>query len=125
MNIYDATKQSISLSYAMLGSLLDESGSAYIRCRATAGESSQYSDAVCVTVAFNALADAESVTVRNGNSPARKAPVRTPKNNPEYVYISINYLDAVSGQPIYTGFAAQIQYGTSYSNTVISPTYLG
>ena len=125
VNIYDATKQSISLSYAMLGSLLDESGSAYIRCRATAGESSQYSDAVCVTVAFNALADAESVTVRNGSSPARKAPVRTPKNNPEYVYISINYLDAVSGQPIYTGFAAQIQYGTSYSNTVISPTYLG
>ena len=106
VNIYDATKQSISLSYAMLGSLLDESGSAYIRCRATAGESSQYSDAVCVTVAFNALADAESVTVRKGNSPARKAPVRTPKNNPEYVYISINYLDAVSGQPIYTGFAA-------------------
>lgn len=125
VNIYDATKQSVSLSYAMLGSLLDESGSAYIRCRATAGESSQYSDAVCVTVAFNALADAESVTVRNGSSPARKAPVRAPKNNPEYVYIYINYLDAVSGQPIYTGFAAQIQYGTSYSNTVISPTYLG
>ena len=52
VNIYDATKQSMSLSYAMLGSLLDESGSAYIRCRATAGESSQYSDAVCVTVAL-------------------------------------------------------------------------
>lgn len=125
VNIYDATKQSMSLSYAMLGSLLDESGSAYIRCRATAGESSQYSDAVCVTVAFNALADAESVTVRNGSSSVRKAPARAPKSNPEYVDIYINYLDAVSGQPIYTGFAAQIQYGTSYSNTVISPTYLG
>ena len=47
VNIYDATKQSMSLSYAMLGSLLDESGSAYIRCRATAGDSSQYSGAVC------------------------------------------------------------------------------
>ena len=54
-----------------------------------------------------------------------KAPGRAPKSNPEYVDIYINYLDAVSGQPIYTGFAAQIQYGTSYSNTVISPTYLG
>lgn len=125
VNIYDATKQSMSLSYAMLGSLLDESGSAYIRCRATAGESSQYSDAVCVTVAFNALADAESVTVRNGSSSVRKAPACAPKSNPEYVDIYINYLDAVSGQPIYTGFAAQIQYGTSYSNAVISPTYLG
>ena len=47
VNIYDATKQSMSLSCAMLGSLLDESGSAYIRCRATAGDSSRYSGAVC------------------------------------------------------------------------------
>lgn len=60
VNIYDATNQSMSLSYAMFGSLLDESGSAYVRCRATAGENSLYSEAVCVTVAFNALADAES-----------------------------------------------------------------
>ncbi len=125
VNIYDATKQSMSLSCAMLGSLLDGSGSAYIRCRATAGESSQYSDAVCITVAFNALADAEPAAVQSGNSSARKAPARTPRSNPEYVDIVINYLDAVSGQPIYTGFTAQIQYGTSYHNTVISPTYLG
>ena len=125
VNIYDATKQSMSLSCAMLGSLLDESGSAYIRCRATAGDSSRYSGAVCVTVAFNAPAAAEHITVQSGNSSARKAPARTPRSNPEYVDISINYLDAVSGQPIYTGFTAQIQYGTSYHNTVISPTYLG
>ena len=125
VNIYDATKQSMSLSCAMLGSLLDESGSAYIRCRATAGDSSRYSGAVCVTVAFNALADAEPAAVRSGNFSARKAPARTPRSNPEYVDIVINYLDAVSGQPIYTGFTAQIQYGTSYHNTVISPTYLG
>lgn len=125
VNIYDATNQSMSLSYAMLGSLLDESGSAHIRCRATAGENSRYSEAVCVTVAFNALADAEPVAVLNGKSPVRKAFARAPKSNPEYVDISINYLDAVSGQPIYTGFTAQIEYGTSYYNTVISPTYLG
>ena len=125
VNIYDATKQSMSLSYAMLGSLLDESGSAYIRCRATAGESSRYSDAVCVTVAFNVFEGAESAAVHGGNSTVRKAPARAPKSNPEYVDIVINYLDAVSGQPIYTGFTAQIQYGTTYSNPVISPTYLG
>ena len=125
VNIYDATKQSMSLSYAMLGSLLDESGSAYIRCMATSDENNRYSEAVCVTVAFNALADAEPAAVCSGNSSVRKAPARAPKSNPEYVDIVINYLDAVSGQPIYTGFTAQIQYGTSYSNTVISPTYLG
>ena len=125
VNIYDATKQSMSLSYAMLGSLLDESGSAYIRCMATSDENNRYSEAVCVTVAFNALADAEPAAVCSGNSSVRKAPARAQKSNPEYVDIVINYLDAVSGQPIYTGFTAQIQYGTSYHNTVISPTYLG
>lgn len=125
VNIYDATRQSMSLSYAMLGSLLDESGSAYIRCRATSDENSRYSEAVCVTVAFNALADAEPAAVCSGNSSVRKAPARAPKSDPEYVDISINYLDAVSGQPIYTGFTAQIQYGTPYQHTVISPTYLG
>ena len=63
--------------------------------------------------------------MRSANSSARRAPARTPRSNPEYVDIVINYLDAVSGQPIYTGFTAQIQYGISYHNTVISPTYLG
>ena len=78
-----------------------------------------------MTVAFNALADAEPAAVCSGNSSVRKAPARAPKSDPEYVDISLNYLDAVSGQPIYTGFTAQIQYGTPYQHTVISPTYLG
>ncbi len=70
------------------------------------------------------LTDAEPVAVLNGKSPCeRLSPVR--RRATEYVDISINYLDAVSGQPIYTGFTAQIEYGTSYYNTVISPTYLG
>ncbi len=125
VNIYDATTQSVTLSYAMLGSLLDESGSAYVRCRAAAGDSFCYSDAVCVTVAYIVSADSEHGASQTESSPARKAFARAPKSNPEYVDISINYLDAVSGQPIYTGFTAQIQYGTSYSNSVISPTYLG
>ena len=125
LNIYDATKQSVSLSYPMLSSLLDEAGSAYIRCRVTADNGDFYSDNVCVTVAYIVSDDAEYGVMQTGKPPVRKAAARAPKSNPEYVDIFVNYLDAVSGQPIYTGFTAQIEYGTSYSNTVISPTYLG
>lgn len=126
VNIYGASSRSLSLSYAMLGSLLDESGSAYIRCRASAGGESRVSAPVCVTVAYNTLTGPVAVAEKTSSkSVLRKSLARTLKSTPEYVDISVNYLDAVTGQPIYTGFTAQIQYGTSYSNTVISPTYLG
>lgn len=125
VDIYDATDQNLSLSYAMLASLLDESGSAYIRCRVTAGGSSCCSDAVCITVSYAVPMSISPDTVYPAKPSVRRAPARSPEEDPEYLDIVINYLDAVSGQPIYTGFTAQIQYGTSYSNTVISPTYLG
>ena len=44
---------------------------------------------------------------------------------PEYILITINYLDAVSGLPIYTSYTAQIKSGTAYESKIISPTYLG
>lgn len=126
VNIYGASSRSLSLSYAMLGSLLDESGSAYIRCRASAGGESRVSAPVCVTVAYNTLTGPVAAAEKTSSKSAvRKSLARTLKSTPEYVDISVNYLDAVTGQPIYTGFTAQIQYGTTYSNTVISPTYLG
>lgn len=127
VNIYDGTDRTLSLSYALLSSLLDESGSAYVRCVCTAGGNSVFSAPVCVTVSFSApTAPAGEEVVRGARyAAAPRAPVRTPRSDPEYVDISINYLDAISGQPIYTGFTAQIQYGTAYTNTVISPTYLG
>ena len=131
VNIYGASAQSLSLSYAMLGSLLDESGSGYVRCRATVGDNSCLSDPVCVTVSYNVLNSTVSTAEKTSEKTSAKTSVRKVRARlaaaatPEYVEISINYLDAVTGQPIYTGFTAQIQYGTPYSNSVISPTYLG
>ena len=52
ISIYDGTAETLSVSYAMLEALLDNSGSTYIRCRATLGGDECVSDPVCVTVEY-------------------------------------------------------------------------
>lgn len=130
VNIYDATAATLTLTYAMVSPAL-EGGSAAVRC-AVGGES--VSDAVRVTVSYDVEADSADLnrqkeTLAQGMS-AAAAPRRTQRRAsrsgaPEYINITVNYLDAVTSLPIYTGFSATINGGKPYSQTVLSPTYLG
>ena len=130
VNIYDATAASLTLTYAMVSPAL-EGGSAAVRC-AAGGES--VSDAVRVTVSYDVEADAADLNrqkeaLAQGMS-AAAAPRRTQRRSlrsgaPEYINITVNYLDAVTSLPIYTGFSATIDGGKPYSQKVLSPTYLG
>lgn len=123
VNILDATAKELTLSYAVVESLLDNSGSVCLRASVQNGEYTGYSAPVAVTVHYNVPEDETALL-----SPAPQAiELRdaADESNSEYVHISINYLDSVTGRAIYTGFSAQIQKGTSYTNSVISPTYLG
>lgn len=130
VNIYDATAATLTLTYAMVSPAL-EGGSAAVRC-AVGGES--VSDAVRVTVSYDVEADAADLNrqkeaLAQGMS-AAAAPRRTPRRvsrsgAPEYINITVNYLDAVTSLPIYTGFSATIKSGEPYSQKVLSPTYLG
>lgn len=130
VNIYDATAATLTLTYAMVSPAL-EGGSAAVRC-AAGGES--VSDAVKVTVSYDVEADSADLNrqrdeLTQGMS-AAAAPRRTPRrvsrsSAPEYINVTVNYLDAVTGLPIYTGFSATIKSGEPYSQTVLSPTYLG
>lgn len=130
VNIYDATAATLTLTYAMVSPAL-EGGSAAVRC-AVGGES--VSDAVRVTVSYDVEADAAALNrqrdeLTQGMS-AAAAPRRTQRRSlrssaPEYINITVNYLDAVTSLPIYTGFSATIKGGELYSQTVLSPTYLG
>lgn len=131
VNIYDATAASLTLTYAMVSPAL-EKGSAAVRC-AVGGES--VSDPVKVTVSYDVEADAAALNrqrdeLTQETSAAAAAPRRTPRrasrsSAPEYINITVNYLDAVTGLPIYTGFSATIKSGEPYSQKVLSPTYLG
>ena len=130
VNIYDATAATLTLTYAMVSPAL-EGGSAAVRC-AVGGES--VSDAVRVTVSYDVEADAADLNrqrdeLTQGMS-AAAAPRRTQRrasrsSAPEYINITVNYLDAVTSLPIYTGFSATINGGKPYSQKVLSPTYLG
>ncbi len=130
VNIYDATAATLTLTYAMVSPAL-EGGSAAVRC-AVGGES--VSDAVRVTVSYDVEADSADLNrqrdeLTQGMS-AAAAPRRTPRrvsrsSAPEYINVTVNYLDAVTKLPIYTGFSATIKSGETYSQKVLSPTYLG
>ena len=131
VSIYDATAATLTLTYAMVSPAL-EKGSAMVRC-AVGGESA--SDPVKVTVAYDVEADAAALNrqrdeLTQETSAAAAAPRRTPRrasrsSAPEYINVTVNYLDAVTRLPIYTGFSATIKGGEAYSQTVLSPTYLG
>lgn len=131
VNIYDATAATLTLTYAMVSPAL-EKGSAMVRC-AVGGESA--SDPVKVTVSYDVEADAAALNrqrdeLTQETSAAAAAPRRTPRrvsrsSAPEYINVTVNYLDAVTRLPIYTGFSATIKGGEPYSQTVLSPTYLG
>lgn len=130
VNIYDATAATLTLTYAMVSPAL-EGGSAAVRCT-VGGES--VSDAVRVTVSYDVEADSADLNrqkeaLAQGMS-AAAAPRRTQRrasrsSAPEYINITVNYLDAVTSLPIYTGFSATIDGGKPYSQKVLSPTYLG
>lgn len=130
VSIYDATAASLTLTYAMVSPAL-EKGSAMVRC-AVGGES--VSDPVKVTVSYDVEADAAALNRQRDEltqeTSAAAAPRRTPRrvsrsSAPEYINVTVNYLDAVTGLPIYTGFSATIKTGEPYSQKVLSPTYLG
>lgn len=130
VNIYDATAATLTLTYAMVSPAL-EKGSAMVRC-AVGGESA--SDPVKVTVSYDVEADSADLNRQKEalaqETSAAAAPRRTPRrasrsSAPEYINVTVNYLDAVTGLPIYTGFSATIKSGEPYSQKVLSPTYLG
>lgn len=130
VSIYDATAASLTLTYAMVSPAL-EKGSAMVRC-AVGGESA--SDPVKVTVSYDVEADAAALNRQRDEltqeTSAAAAPRRTQRrasrsSAPEYINVTVNYLDAVTGLPIYTGFSATIKTGEPYSQKVLSPTYLG
>lgn len=130
VNIYDATAATLTLTYAMVSPAL-EKGSAAVRC-AVGGESA--SDPVKVTVSYDVEADSAALNRQRDEltqeTSAAAAPRRTPRrasrsSAPEYINVTVNYLDAVTRLPIYTGFSATIKSGEPYSQKVLSPTYLG
>lgn len=127
VDIQGQNEQSIDLSYPMLSSALDKSGSGYVRCAVTIGEETHYSEPLCVTVSFTPKA------VFEPSAPKKSAPKpnntlgadNSARANSEYVYITVNYIDAVSGNQLFGSHTSKIEIGTVFNEIVHSPTFLG
>ena len=108
INIFDGTSKSFTLSYLTVENLLDESGSVYLRACAANNDLCGYSEPTAVTVYYNVPEDESSLL-----TPAPQTTLQNDEsevsNDPEYVDISINYLDSSAGLAIYSGYSAQIQ----------------
>ena len=117
------------VTYALVGSMLYSDGSAQLRCRVTAGDTTLYTDPVTVTVSFSP----------NVNEPQPQYPEPEPAvattwnlraaNTDEFTThsIVINYLfenNALAFEP----YGATVAHGSDFStmeDPIISPTVVG
>ncbi len=126
VNIYDAKNESLNLSYALMSSLLDNSGSAYIRAVLTVNSQTYYSEPVCATVAFNTDFETKADTLQPTQRKASKGNMRAMSaTESDLATITINYLDYESKKEIYSPYTAIIEKGTAFQRNVISPIFIG
>lgn len=137
VDIYDRTQSECEISYALVKNMLDEANSAYIRCAATSAGETIYSNEICVTVTPEQESDPQATSFAQTryveNSKATDSPMMfaMARNTvTDYVTITIKYLDVASlGETdetaIYSPYTATIVRGTSFKQSVVSPTFLG
>lgn len=117
VNISGQTKNFLTLSYAMVGSLLDRSGTTYVRCVADGKISTE----VKVTLSYSVREPAASA-----NEPVRKAQVLkrvNPRDLKSYT-ITINYIYE-DGNIAMDPYIASIGEGESFEATVTNPPVVG
>ena len=134
VNIKGYTKDFCIVSYALIGSLLDTNGSAYLRCKATDGANEYLSNTLTVNVSYNApitYEKAEEISQASAPAMARYS-LRTANNNVSLAAdeelqsctIVINYTyedNSLAFEP----FVATIEYGGAFNYTAVSPTVVG
>lgn len=135
VNIKGYTKDFCIVSYALIGSLLDTNGNAYLRCKATDGVNDYLSNTLTVNVSYNApitYEKAEEISETSAPAMARYS-LRTANNNVSLAAtddelqsctIVINYTyedNSLAFEP----FVATIEYGGAFNYTAVSPTVVG
>lgn len=135
VNIKGYTKDFCIVSYALIGSLLDTNGCAYLRCKATDGVNDYLSNTLTVNVSYNAPITYEKAEEISGTSVPAMArySLRTANSNVSLAAtddelqsctIVINYTyedNSLAFEP----FVATIEYGGAFNYTAVSPTVVG
>ncbi len=137
VNISGQTAASINLGYATVGSLLDESGNAYVRCRASDDDGDKFSEPVKVSVAYvvreisGSNTEAANVGIMElaleNALPSGAADYTGAPNPGEFktYSITVEYLYAGSNKQAYNPYVAQIAAGESFSVHLSHPEIVG
>lgn len=137
VDIYDKTEVDCEISYALVKNMLDDANSTYIRCAATIDGKTEYSNEVCVTVNPEKESYAQVADFAQARYAQSCAALGTPAmlaaeqdTTSDYVTVTVKYLDIASlggteEAAIYSPYTAIIVRGTSFKQSVVSPTFLG
>ena len=125
VNITGANSDSLWVTYALVGSMLQENGKAFLRCCVKEGEEMICSEPVSVTVSFHAeVTPEEPETVEMGEAPMLFS-MRTGTEETFTTHsIIINYLfdnNALAFEP----YGATVAHGSDFKDIITSPTVVG
>lgn len=129
INVYGQTEESIKLSYAMVCNMLSDDGTAQVRCIVTdadnkyesnTAEVSFVEDKAVSAVDNSAAAKPAALAVKKSAVAAQSDPAETPST----YTILINYI-FTDGKQAAPSWTATIAKGSSYRQTVTSPTVVG
>ncbi|MBR2621726.1 MAG: InlB B-repeat-containing protein [Clostridia bacterium] len=134
VNIYDRTEQMCDVSFALVTSLLNEDGCAYLRC-AVVGEDNvtYYSSGIRIQFLPDSK-DGDNVTSfaesEQTGSQTMFRMARAANAESEFVNITIKYLDISTlttgiDTNIYNPYVAHVEKGSAFHQNVVSPTFLG
>ena len=130
ISIYGQTGESVQLSYAMVCNMLNDEGTAQVRCMVTDGDSEYASRAAEVSIDYSAPAR----PAQAAKAPVSVAPVSDPApasegEDPELFNICINYIygsgSKRSGEPASEQSVATVSYGGNFTEKVTFPTVVG
>jgi len=142
-SIFDKAEQECEVSMALVSSLLDADGCAYLRCAVQGKDDvTYYSGSVCIKITYdpvnpdNVTSFVEQEYVQSKeikqNAPTLPAGAMARSGDAkEYVTVTIKYLDyntyKYEGEEssIYTDYIATIEKGSEFTQNVLSPSFLG
>lgn len=123
-NVYGQTGESIQLSYAMVKNMLSDDGTAQVRCVVTEDDSEYTTREAKVSVDSSAPVQTAQYAAA---APARAAAAQyavAAANEQDTYSIIINYVFA-DGKQAANPWTATVAAGSSFSQTVTSPTVVG
>ena len=123
VNIYGQSGETLAVTYALVGSMLDGNDCAYIRAAVTSDEKAYTSDPVEIKVSHSVTEKLPEETPALMMRSSR-AMVASDDTNLENVSIVINYIFD-NGGLAFEPYGASVAKGSNFSSTVTSPTVAG